>query len=84
MLLFDNEQFLAAEGFKDTTRVASSDPELWSDIFVANKKEIAKASRAFENYYRKISVAIARGNYEALVELLKVAKLKRDKFTYAK
>ncbi|MFH0763416.1 MAG: prephenate dehydrogenase [Candidatus Omnitrophota bacterium] len=75
---------LAAEGFKDTTRVASSDPELWSDIFVTNKKEIAKATRAFERYYRNISGAVARGDYGTLVKLLKIAKSKRDKFAYAK
>lgn len=75
---------LAAEGFKDTTRVASSDPELWADIFITNKKEVVKACGAFEKYYRNISMAVAKGNYDKLVKLLKLAKSKRDKFAYAK
>lgn len=74
----------AAEGFKDTTRVASSDPELWSDIFLTNKKEIAKACRIFEKYYHNVLRAIAAGDYKKTVKLLKSAKSKRDKFFYAK
>ena len=70
----------AAEGFKDTTRVASSDPELWADIFLTNKKEIARACRSFEKYYSAISRAIKSGDHGATVRLLKAAKSKRDKF----
>ena len=75
---------LAAEGFKDTTRVASSDPALWADIFLSNKKELLKAGRAFDKYYNKIAKAIAKGDYSAITRLMKTAKNKRDKFSYAK
>jgi len=75
---------LAAEGFKDTTRVASSDPELWADIFLTNRKEIAKACGIFEKYYGDILKAVAKGDYKKTVKLLRSAKSKRDKFIYAK
>jgi len=74
----------AAEGFKDTTRVASSDPQLWADIFLTNRKEIAAACRVFEKYYASVVRAITRGNYKGTVKLLKAAKSKRDKFSYGK
>jgi len=74
----------AAEGFKDTTRVASSDPDLWADIFLTNQKQIISSARIFEKYYRAILKAIARGDYAGTVKLLKRAKDKRDRFTYAK
>ena len=74
----------AAEGFKDTTRVASSDPELWADIFLTNKKEILKAGRVFEKYYKKILKAISNNNYSKTVSALKKAKSKRDKLPYGK
>ena len=32
---------LAGGGFRDFTRIAQSDPELWADILVANRKAIA-------------------------------------------
>lgn len=74
----------AAEGFKDTTRVASSDPNLWADIFLTNRKEILSAARLFEKYYKNIIDAISRGDYKNTVKFLKKAKLKRDSFVYGK
>ena len=72
----------AAEGFKDTTRVASSDPELWADIFLTNKDEILKSCRMFERYYKKIINMLSGGDYAGVVRALSAAKAKRDKFAY--
>ena len=58
----------AAEGFKDTTRVASSDPALWADIFYTNTKEIANACRVFEKYYSKVLRALSENKYGSLVK----------------
>jgi len=68
----------AAEGFKDTTRVASSDATLWADIFVSNKKEVLKAVRLFENYLKKMTAALSKGEYAKMGKLLKKAKSIRD------
>jgi len=74
----------AAEGFKDTTRVASSDPELWADIFLTNKREILKAGRLFEKRYKDILKAVSKGDHKKTVNLLKRAKSKRDALVYEK
>jgi prephenate dehydrogenase len=71
-----------AEGFKDTTRVASSDPKLWADIFLTNRSEILRAGRIFERYYKKILKAISCSDYAKIVKLLASAKAKRDRFSY--
>ena len=76
----EKELQYAAEGFKDTTRVASSDPELWADIFLTNNIEVVKAGRVFEKYYKDILNAVAKGDYSKTVSVLKRAKAKRDKF----
>lgn len=68
----------AAEGFKDTTRVALSDPNLWADIFMSNKREILKAGCAFEKYYKKIITAILKGKRPEIVRLLKRARVIRE------
>lgn len=74
----------AAEGFKDTTRVASSDPELWADIFLTNRAEILKAGRLFEGYYKDILKAISKGDYKKTVNFLKRAKSRRDSLVCGK
>jgi Prephenate dehydrogenase len=73
-----NELQYAAEGFKDTTRVASSDAELWADIFLTNRREVLRSGRLFEKYYKEILKAIAKGDHKKTVILLKRAKSKRD------
>lgn len=78
------EMAVAAEGFKDTTRVASSDPELWADIFLTNKKAILKAGSMFERYYRDILKAISEGDYRRTVRMLANAKSKRDRYIHGK
>ena len=78
------EMAVAAEGFKDTTRVASSDPELWADIFLTNKKAILKAGLMFERYYRDILKAISKGDYRRTVRVLANAKSKRDRYIHGK
>ena len=72
----------AAEGFKDTTRVASSDPYLWADIFLTNKKEAIKACKLFESSYKDILKALSTEDRKGIVKVLKKAKSKRDKFAY--
>lgn len=74
----------AAEGFKDTTRVASSDPKLWADIFLTNSEEIVRAGRLFEKYYKDILNAVAKGDYSRTVSILNKAKAKRDKLVHGK
>lgn len=74
----------AAEGFKDTTRVASSDPQLWADIFLTNRFEILRSGRLFERYYKDILKAVSKGDYSKTVKALKTAKMKRDSLAYGK
>ncbi len=49
---------MAARGFKDTTRIAASDPVMWRDIFEQNREALAEALAAFR---------AALGDLESLV-----------------
>ncbi len=80
----EKDMMYAAEGFKDTTRVASSDPSLWADIFLTNKKEALKACRLFETAYKNILKALSAEDYKGIIKALSIAKSKRDKFVYGK
>lgn len=68
---------LAAGGFKDTTRIAASDSCLWADIIMSNRKNISRAMTVFENKFRTLRSAIAKGDAPALERILSRASLKR-------
>jgi prephenate dehydrogenase len=70
----------AAEGFRDTTRIASSDPELWADIFHTNRREIALSAKAFRDSYEGIIRAIASNDRRRTMKALVRAKRRRDSF----
>lgn len=58
-------------GFRDFTRIAKSDPKLWTEITMLNKKEILKASKDFKKQLRKIETLIKsskEGNIEKLLD----------------
>lgn len=73
----------AAEGFRDTTRVASSDPELWADIFLSNRRAVAKSVSEFGKVFSELSGAISKGDRRSVVRILARSKRRRDKLAYA-
>lgn len=71
------DDFLAG-GFRDTTRIAASDPDLWRDILLDNRDEVLAALEAFEGRLGALRALMARGDGEALRALLSEAKEARD------
>lgn len=69
---------LAAGGFKDATRIASSSPELWKDIFVTNRKNITRDIRILKKELSRIEGALKKNNSAGLLKLLRKAKTIRD------
>jgi len=67
-----------ASGLKDITRIALSDPEIWSDIFLSNKKEVLHAVNDFEKKIKQIKKAISRNQRKQLIQILNMAKNKRN------
>jgi prephenate dehydrogenase len=68
----------ASNGLKDTTRIASSDSEIWNDIFLSNQKNILKTIDAFQVNISKIKSALKKRDRKLLNEILSQAKNKRD------
>jgi len=69
---------MVAAGFKDTTRIASSDPELWKDIFMSNKENVIKAITRFKETLSGLEKDISAGRAEELKVKLKKIKEMRD------
>lgn len=70
----------AAGGFKDFTRIASSDPEMWADICLANAGEILVLLRQFEQELKAFEELIAHCDRQAVLEYLGEARAARQRF----
>ena len=68
----------AANGLKDTTRIALSDSRLWVDIFLSNRKNMLESIQSFQDKLSAVKSAIHKRNEKALIRILKKAKGKRE------
>ncbi|MHA3049478.1 bifunctional prephenate dehydrogenase/3-phosphoshikimate 1-carboxyvinyltransferase [Acinetobacter sp. ANC 4639] len=72
----------AAGGFRDFSRIAASDPQMWHDIFFANKTAILKAVDGFEQQLATIRRLIEQEDSQALMGLLGHAQAARQHFNH--
>ncbi len=72
--LFD----LAAAGFYDFTRIASSDAEMWRDICITNRDEVLAALDGFKDQLDKIRNEVERSDQLAILNYFGEAKSARD------
>ena len=70
----------AAGGFRDFTRIASSDPQMWHDICVANRDALLGALEHFHADLERAIEAVRDGDGETLKALFTRAKLLRDRY----
>tara|TARA_R110001599_G_scaffold352834_1_gene588750 strand:- start:22758 stop:23666 length:909 start_codon:yes stop_codon:yes gene_type:complete len=71
----------AAGGFRDFTRIASSDPAMWRDIAIANKPALLDAIDMFSAQLAQLRRAVADGDGEQLYTTFTRAKTARDTFS---
>lgn len=71
---------LCANGFRDTTRIASGSPEMWRDIALANRHNLAKALSGFMADLKKFQQALARSDTQAVTKFFETAKQRRDRW----
>jgi prephenate dehydrogenase len=64
---------LAGPGFRDFTRIAASDPQMWRDILVANREELMAQSQIFQDVLKSFEKLITSGDGDALEALIEKA-----------
>lgn len=69
---------LAAGGFRDITRIASSNPEMWRDIFIHNKDELLSLFDRWILEMKKIRSFVEQEESEAIYRYFLEAKQFRD------
>lgn len=72
----------AAGGFRDFTRIASSDVVMWRDIMLANKKAVLESIDLFSDNLAQLRNTIAAGDSQGLTEIFGRSKIARDQFTH--
>jgi prephenate dehydrogenase len=70
----------AAGGFRDFTRIASSSPEMWADIVLANRQALLPVADRFIYDIQSLKQAIADGDREQVMAVFTRAKTERDRF----
>ncbi len=71
----------AAGGFRDFTRIASSDPLMWHDICVHNEPALLKMLDRFNADLNRLRKAIAENDGDYLLQVFSRAKEARDQLT---
>ncbi|VAX14970.1 hypothetical protein MNBD_NITROSPINAE04-1993 [hydrothermal vent metagenome] len=70
-----------AGGFRDTTRIAGSDPEMWRDIFSMNKERLMESINLFEGSLSELKEMVEQDNFDGLkarLEEIRSTRLKMD------
>ncbi|MCK9429994.1 MAG: prephenate dehydrogenase [Candidatus Omnitrophica bacterium] len=75
------DQFLtlSSGGLRDTTRISASDANLWSEVFLSNRKNILFCLTAFQKKLAALKLALERKNRKLLTNILSAANKKREK-----
>jgi prephenate dehydrogenase len=69
---------LCANGFRDTTRIASGSPEMWRDIALANRKNLSRSLDVFISDLQKFQRTLKKSDAKAVSKFFATAKLRRD------
>jgi len=70
----------AAGGFRDFTRIASSDPVMWRDICLSNRDDVMDMMKRYRDEMENIYRALEANDGEKLKEIFQRAKKARDAF----
>ena len=71
----------AAGGFRDFTRIASSDPVMWRDISIANKSALLATIDMFSDHLAVLRKSVAAEDAQGLLDTFARAKEARDAFS---
>ena len=71
---------LAAGGFRDFTRIAASNPEMWRDICLANRDALLAEMDAYRGQLSRIRTALSDGDGDALLEVFSRSRAARQRW----
>jgi len=69
---------IAARGFRDTTRIAASDPVMWEEIFVANREALGGSLVVFREALAELERLVAAGDRAGVRAAIARIKARRE------
>ena len=78
----DSEHLVEYTGdsFRDLTRIAKINENMWSELFLLNKEELVSQITLFEEQLAKLKKTIEEENVEEMKEIMKLSTLRRSYF----
>jgi prephenate dehydrogenase len=74
------QALVCASGFRDTTRIAASSPEMWRDVVLANRKNLGRVLGVFIEDLQEFQLALEREDVKAIEEFFTKAKQRREQW----
>jgi prephenate dehydrogenase len=74
----------AGAGFRDFTRIASSSPEMWRDICIANRPALLREIEAFQAALSGLAQQLRAGDAQGVVQVFERARGARNRWLRSK
>lgn len=78
----DNEHIVdyTGDSFRDLTRIARINEDMWSELFLLNKKALLEEMEAFETSFDKLKKALIKGDEQTMKEMMRLSTSRRKQF----
>ena len=68
------------DSFRDLTRIANINENMWSELFLMNKDLLVKEMEIFENEFDKLKQAIKNEDVETIKQMMRLSTQRRKQF----
>ncbi len=68
------------DSFRDLTRIAKINDEMWSELFLANKEKLLREMESFREKFCELETALRNSDRETLREMMRLSTERREQF----
>ena len=68
------------DSFRDLTRIAKINDEMWSELFLANREKLLAEMKSFREKFTELEDALERGDAETMRAMMRLSTVRRTEF----
>ena len=68
------------DSFRDLTRIAKINEDMWTELFMLNKKELLSQMELFENKFKELKTSLENDDVENIKEIMRLSTFNRSFF----